>query len=137
MPVSVGNETPYKYSHEEYLRRLATARFGLCLAGYGSKCHREIECMAMGTIPVVAPDVDMTHYLVPPKAGVHYFIAKTPEDVKRIVAGTTKETWRMMSVKGREWWRSYASAEGMFRLTFARIEQCRPYFGVGIPPTMR
>jgi len=128
---------PYPFTQEEYLDKLCQARFGLCLPGFGKKCNREIEYFACGTVPIVTPDVDMTHYLVPPKAGVHYFIAKTPEDVKRIVAGTTKETWRMMSVKGREWWRSYASAEGMFRLTFARIEQCRPYFGVGIPPTIR
>jgi hypothetical protein len=38
-----------------------------------------------------------------------------------------------MSTACRAWWRNYASAEGMFRLTWARIEQCRPYFGVGIP----
>jgi hypothetical protein len=76
----------------------------------------------------------MTNYLVPPVIGVHYFAAKTPEDVQRIVTTTTKETWLSMSVACRAWWRSYASAEGFFRLTWARIEQCRPYFTVGIPP---
>jgi hypothetical protein len=127
----------YPYTQEEYIDKLCQARFGLCLPGFGKKCNREIEYFACGTVPIVTPDVDMTHYLVPPKAGVHYFVAKTPEDVRRIVAGTTRDTWRMMSIKGREWWRAYASAEGMFRLTFARIEQCRPFFGVGIPPTLR
>jgi hypothetical protein len=128
---------PYPYTQAEYIDKLCQARFGLCLPGFGKKCNREIEYFACGTVPIVTPDVDMTHYLVPPKAGVHYFVAKTPEDVRRIVAGTTRDTWRMMSIKGREWWRSYASAEGMFRLTMTRIEQCRPYFGVGIPPTLR
>jgi len=128
---------PYPYTQTEYIEKLCQARFGLCLPGFGKKCNREIEYFACGTVPIVTPDVDMTHYLVPPKAGVHYFVAKTPDDVKRIVNGTTKDTWRMMSVKGREWWRSYASAEGMFRLTMTRIEQCRPFFGVGIPPTIR
>jgi hypothetical protein len=75
----------------------------------------------------------MTHYLVPPVEDVHYFVAKTPEDVRRIVADTKPERWARMSAAGREWWRAYASAEGMFRLTWARIEQCRPYFAVGIP----
>ena len=76
----------------------------------------------------------MTNYLVPPKAGVHYLVAKTPEDVQKLVSETTAETWATMSVAGRAWWRTYASAEGLFRLTWARIEQCRPYFAVGIPP---
>ena len=124
----------YPYTQAEYLDKLCHARFGLCLRGFGPKCNREIEYFACGVVPIVTPDVDMTNYLVPPKAGVHYLVAKTPEDVQKLVSETTAETWATMSVAGRAWWRAYASAEGLFRLTWARIEQCRPYFAVGIPP---
>jgi hypothetical protein len=134
MPVDTTG-APYPYTQSQYLGKLCSARFGLCLPGFGKKCNREIEYFACGTVPIVTPGVDMTNYLVAPKAGVHYFVANTPEEVRSIVATTTKETWTAMSVAGRTWWRNYASAEGLFRLTWARIEQCRPYFTVGIPPT--
>jgi hypothetical protein len=133
MPVD-STGAPYPYTQTQYLDLLCSARFGLCLPGFGKKCNREIEYFACGTVPIVTEGVDMTNYLVPPIAGVHYLSAKTPEDVRRIVATTTEEKWTAMSVAGRTWWRNYASAEGMFRLTWARIEQCRPYFTVGIPP---
>lgn len=132
MPVDTTG-APYPYTQEAYLETLCASRYGLCLRGFGPKCNREIEYFACGCVPIVTPDVDMKHYLVPPVEDVHYVVAKTPEDVRRIVADTKPERWARMSAAGREWWRAYASAEGMFRLTWARIEQCRPYFAVGIP----
>ena len=84
-------------------------------------------------MPIITPGVDMKHYLVPPREGVHYFVAHTPADVRRIVELTPPATWASMSAAGRDWWRAYASVEGLFRLTWARIEQCRPYFDTGIP----
>jgi hypothetical protein len=76
----------------------------------------------------------MKGYLVPPQEGIHYFVAKNPDEVRTIVKNTSAEQWALMSAAGRTWWRTYASVEGLFRLTWARIEQCRPYFSVGIPP---
>ena len=107
----------YTYSHKEYLERLANARYGLCLAGYGYKCHREIECMAMGCVPVVAPEVDMTNYAEPPVEGLHYFRASTPEDAKEITKQITAERWTVMSAACRDWWQKNASVEGMWQLT--------------------
>jgi hypothetical protein len=133
MPVD-STGAPYPYTQTQYLEKLCSARFGLCLPGFGKKCNREIEYFACGTVPIVTEGVDMTNYLVPPVLGTHYFFAKTPEDVRRIVETTTKEKWTAMSAAGHSWWRNYASAEGLFRLTWARVEQCRPYFTVGIPP---
>lgn len=135
MPID-STSTAYPFSQEQYLEKLSNARFGLCLAGYGNKCNREIEYMACGTVPIVTEGVDMKHYLRPPKEGTHYFVAKAPEDVARIVRETSKETWEHMSFNCHTWWRENASAEGLFRLTWTRIDQCRPYFHVGIPPTL-
>jgi hypothetical protein len=109
--------TPYTLSPMEYLQRLSQAQFGLCLAGYGRKCHREIECMAMGCVPIVAEEVDMESYAQPPVAGTHYFRVKGPEEVKHILATVTAERWAQMSAACRAWWAENASAEGSWRLT--------------------
>lgn len=126
----------YPYSQAEYLEKLCSARFGLCLPGFGPKCNREIEYFACGCVPIVTGGVDMKGYLVPPREGVHYLRAETPADVVRLVASTSPEKWALMSTAGRAWWSAYASAEGLFRLTWARIEQCRPYLHVGLPKTL-
>jgi len=124
---------PYKYSPSEYLDQLCKAKFGLCLAGFGQKCHREIEYYACGTVPIASPECDMTGYLHPPVEGVHYFRASTPENVRHIVETTSRETWERMSLAGHTWWRDNASAEGLFRLTSTRIRECLPYAGIGLP----
>lgn len=124
MPVdSTGG--PYKYSQMEYLTLLTQARFGLCLPGFGPKCNREIEYFATGTVPIVTPGVDMTHYAVPPKEGVHYLVAKTPEEVVKLATNTSREKWIEMSVAGRAWWRRYASAEGLFRFTWGLVDEAQ------------
>jgi hypothetical protein len=115
--VCVRGDEAYPFTQEEYLRKLSGARFGLCLPGYGLKCHREVECMAMGCVPVCAPEVDMDAYENPPVEGVHYFRVKDVEEALAVVARTDKETWEKMSVAGRTWWRENCSVEGSFKLT--------------------
>lgn len=109
--------TPYKYTQEEYLRNLASAKYGLCLSGYGPKCHREVECMAMGTVPIVAPEVDMESYANPPVEGVHYLRAATPQQAKELLKFQTQAQWERMSNACKAWWKANASAEGMWNLT--------------------
>jgi hypothetical protein len=115
--VLVEGEEKYPFTQKEYLERLSTARFGLCLAGYGYKCHREIECMAMGCVPVVAADVDMDSYAVPPVVGVHYLRVATPEDVPAALDSVSKEMWVTMSDACKLWWKENASCVGSFELT--------------------
>ena len=112
-----GDSTPYKYTQEEYLVKLSESKFGLCLAGFGKKCHREVECMALGTVPIVAADVDMDSYANPPIEGTHFFRCATPEAVKAILDSTDDEAWSKMSEACRAWWRENASAEGSWLLT--------------------
>jgi hypothetical protein len=120
----VGPDKPYKYNAKEYLNALANAKFGLCLAGYGPKCNREIECMALGTVPVVAPDVDMDKYHVKPKEGVHYIRLKSfdPAAAKAQIAAIEQGKWEVMSKLAQAWWRENASAEGLFAITKALAE---------------
>lgn len=115
--VHVKGLNPYPYSQREYLERLANARFGLCLAGYGKKCHREIECMALGCVPVVAPEVDMESYAVPPVEGLHYLRCRVPDDLDALLSSVDEATWAKMSAAASAWWRSNASVEGSWNLT--------------------
>jgi hypothetical protein len=100
-----------------YLEALANAKFGLCLAGYGKKCHREIECMAMGCVPVCAPEVDMESYANPPQEGIHYIRVSGPEEISVKVASISEERWTAMSAACIQWWQQNASAEGSWALT--------------------
>ena len=45
----------------EYLFKIISSRYGLCIRGYGEKCHRS-GLMAVGTIPIVTNDVN-THLI--------------------------------------------------------------------------
>jgi hypothetical protein len=117
-----GTETKYALTHEEYLRKLSKARFGLCLAGYGNKCHREVECMAMGCVPVVAPEVDMDSYAEPPVEGIHYIRVQTPEEAYQRIQQTGEQEWMTMSNACRTWWKRNCSCEGSFQLTKQLIE---------------
>jgi hypothetical protein len=112
-----GAGKPYALSPMEYLKSLAAARYGLCLAGYGRKCHREVECMAMGCVPVVAAEVDMSSYAEAPVEGVHYLRASAPQEAKTLIAGISEEKWAIMSAACRDWWRRNASVEGSWETT--------------------
>ena len=124
--VHVDGSGPYPIDQKEYLRRLSQAKWGLCLPGYGQKCHREIECMAMGCVPIVSSGVDMDNYADPPKEGVHYIRVKEPSEVYTRTTGVTQEAWEAMSAACHSWWKKNASAEGMWRLTEELIKRQSP-----------
>ena len=84
--------------------KLRNSKFGLCLRGYGSKCHREVELMAFGTVPIVTPEVSITDYLDPPQEGVHYITASTPQQLKEKVDAITEPQWNVMSNACRNWY---------------------------------
>jgi len=111
------NGGDYKLTHYQYLEKLADAKYGLCLAGYGKKCHRETECMALGTVPVVAADVDMSNYANPPIEGIHYLRVQNPAEADQKTEETTEEQWLSMSLACRDWWLKNCSVEGSWLLT--------------------
>ncbi len=106
----------YKYSQEEYLDLLNKSKFGLCLAGYGRKCNREIELFALGVVPIVTEGVDLTYYR-PLIEGIHYLKVNKPEDVQPLIASITDEQWLKMSNAGRQWYEENCSVEGSFKTT--------------------
>jgi hypothetical protein len=118
-----GASEAYPFTQKQYLENLGKAKFGLCLAGYGWKCHREVECMAMGCVPIVAPECDMDSYANPPIEGVHYKRVQTPEEARQVVETMTKEEWQRMSNACRVWWKENCSCEGSFVLTKKLLEE--------------
>ena len=59
--------------------------------------------MALGTVPIVTPDVDMKYYFDPPVNGEHYLVARTPEDLTRIVNELPDAEWERISRNCRDW----------------------------------
>ena len=94
----------HKFTQEQYLMKLRGSKYGLCLRGYGSKCHREVELMAFGTVPIVTPEVSISSYMDEPKENVHYLLVKTPEELKEKVKTISKEQWETMSEACYEWY---------------------------------
>jgi len=94
----------HKFSHSEYLLKLRVSKYGLCLRGYGSKCHREVELMAFGTIPIVTNEVSLESYMEPLKENVHYLIADSPDELKEKIRNNSKEQWELMSRECYEWY---------------------------------
>jgi hypothetical protein len=117
----VGAKEPYALGPEEYLAELQNAKYGLCLRGYGPKCNREIELLAMGTVPLVTPGVDYTGYAEPLIDGVHVICVANAEDAKTKMADISESVWAAMSKAGYEWWKRNASAEGSWLKTKAFI----------------
>jgi hypothetical protein len=111
----------YVFSQDEYFQALAASKFGLCLAGYGKKCHREVECMAMGTVLVCSPDVDTDNYAEPLKEGTHFLRAMNPIEAKEKMAAVSESTWETMSASCKAWWARNASVEGSFKVTMANL----------------
>jgi hypothetical protein len=110
------SESP-KYSEQEYLDKLSQAHYGLCLAGFGKKCHREVECMAFGTVPVCAPEVDMEYYANPPVEGLHYIRVENPNDLVKKLSNIDPTTWLRMSQACKQWYMTNCSADGLWALT--------------------
>ena len=113
--------TQHKFSQEEYLEQLANAKYGLCLRGYGKKCHREVECMAWGTVPIITNEVCISSYINPPKEGVHYMRAHDREDMKRKIAGVRPERWKKMSDACVEWYKENVHSKGSWNTTIKQI----------------
>jgi hypothetical protein len=117
---------PYLLAKDVYLETLGQSRFGLCLPGYGYKCHREIECMAMGCVPLVSEEVDMDSYANPPELGKEYFRVGSPEHAALLADGLSQEKWEEMSEACHSWWLKNASCEGLFTLTKKLIDESSP-----------
>ena len=113
----IGAKEPYLLGPEEYLMALKKAKYGLCLRGFGQKCNREIELLAMGAVPIVTPGVDISGYAEPLLDGIHVICVTDAADAKKRMAAITPSEWNTMSRAGRMWWKRNASVDGSWART--------------------
>lgn len=111
----------HKFTQQEYLMKLRDSKYGLCLRGYGSKCHREVELMAFGTVPIVTPEVSISSYMDEPKENVHYLLVKTPEELKEKVNSISKEKWEFMSQACYEWYQRNVHSDNCWNTMISNI----------------
>jgi hypothetical protein len=115
--MQMGAKEPYALNPTEYLEALGKSKFGLCLRGFGPKCNREIELLAMGTVPVVVEGVDIENYIEPLVDGIHVICVRGPQDAVAKMAAISEEQWVTMSKAGFGWWKRNASVEGSWSRT--------------------
>lgn len=96
--------TQHKFTPEQYMHKLSSAKFGLALRGYGSKCHREVELMGLGTVPIITSEVNITSYMVPPEEGKHFIRCNNPNELKTKLSKITEEEWELMSNNCYKWY---------------------------------
>ena len=94
----------YKFTHEEYLLKIRSSKYGLCLRGFGSKCHREVELMAFGTVLIITPDVSIKSYSEPLIENTHYIYVSSPEELQKKLNLISKEKWCEMSNECYIWY---------------------------------
>jgi len=115
MPITLGVVNKWPYTQEEYLEKVSSSRFGLCLQGYGPKCNREIEYMGLGTVPVVTPGVDITYH-ESWEEGKHYVRVNSPDDL-HILESIDKNEWEYMSNECLGWYERNCTPKGSYDLT--------------------
>lgn len=113
---SLTNGKEHKFSQEEYLQQLQKSRFGLCLRGYGPKCHREIEYMALGVVPIITDNISLD-YFHPLEENVHYIRVSKPDEISKKISKIGKKLWTFMSQNCQEYYKNYCSIQGSFDTT--------------------
>lgn len=108
------------FTHEEYLMKLRSSKFGLCLRGYGSKCHREVELMAFGTVPIITKNVSLS-YLDKLIENEHYIYVENEHDLTIKIKNITQEKWEQMSKKCYEWYDRNVHSKNCWKTTINNI----------------
>jgi hypothetical protein len=109
----------HKFTQEQYLDKLRNTRYGLCLRGYGSKCHREVELMAFGTVPIITPEVSIESFLDPPKENIHYIKVSSPSEMVKKIKKIKKEDWEKMSKSCYEWYQRNVHSKNTWNNTIS------------------
>ncbi len=109
------------FTHPEYLEHLSNSKFGLCLRGYGVKCHREIELMGLGVVPIITPEVDIKSFSIPPTENIHYITVSNPEDIPFKIKNITPQKWTEMSNNCIKWYMENCHSDVFFNLILSKI----------------
>ena len=101
--------------------KLRNAKYGLCLRGYGSKCHREVELMAFGTVPIVTPGVTVDSFMEPLVEDVHYIRVTGPDEIHAKLASITEARWTEMSKACYEWYQRNIYSANCWNTMITRV----------------
>ena len=110
------------YSYDDYLGLLNNSKFGLCLAGVGPKCLRDVELIGLGTVPIFTPGC-CTNYYNKLEENIHYLYADTPDKLTELIEECSEEHWAFMSNECQEWYKKNCSPEGSFNTTVNILEK--------------
>ena len=113
----------HKYTHNDYLKLLSFSKFGLCLRGFGPKCNRDIEYLALGVVLLIT-DLDILHYYNKLIENQHYIFINNPQDLLKL-HNISETTWNYMSSSCIEWYNNYASINGSFNTTINIINSIK------------
>jgi|TARA_R110000851_G_scaffold78423_1_gene173026 hypothetical protein len=116
MPIRLGDSFIWRYTQDEYLEKISNSKFGLCLAGYGPKCNREIELMGLGVVPLITNNVCIVYH-DPIIEGQHFLRVTTANDVTKVIKECSKARWQYISYNCRQWYKRNCSCEGSFEIT--------------------
>ena len=108
-------------SQTEYLHHMANSKYGLCIRGYGVKCHREMELMALGTVPIVTNDVNTSSFMEPLIKNTHFLFASTPEEFKKVIENTSDHKWKEMSNNCIAWYKRNINSLYAWETMISRI----------------
>lgn len=109
------------FKQEEYLLKLRDSKFGLCLRGYGSKCHREVELMAFGTIPIITPEVSVKSFMEPLIENTHYIFVRNPQELDEKLKLISQDDWEKMSQNCFEWYQRNVHSKNAWNTMISRI----------------
>lgn len=115
-----GVQTPYPYPPEVYLHVLSKSKMGLLLPGYGPKCNRDIECCAMGCVPIKTPGV-CTEYYNKWNKNENYLVIEDESDIISVL-NTDNYILQYIQENNIKWFKENCTIEGSFETTRKIIE---------------
>ncbi len=107
---------PTHVEHRSYLLHMSRMKYGLCFAGVGPKCLRDIELMGMGTVPVFTQGVSVDYH-EPLVENEHFLYAETPQEALEKINTLTDKDWENLSNNCIEWFERNCSVEGSYNIT--------------------
>lgn len=102
-------------NYEEYLMTTSHSKFCLCLPGFGSKCHREIEAIGLGVVPAITEGVSTDYYnkLI---ENVHYIKIRHEKDLLSL-KNFPDDKYQYMSQQCSKWFEENISPLGAYNVT--------------------
>lgn len=83
--------------------------------------------MAVGTVPIVTPEVCLDAYMEPLIVGVHCIKVEKPEDIPNAVAQIDEEKWKKMSAACKDWYMRNCHSSNMWRTFMERFMKTQPH----------